>query len=169
MKVQLTWHVNRHDRTCCGRIFSTQKKYESHVEKNHSQKYHCGCCPEIFDKFADLQQHLASTHSKSSQNASPAPSEQPVFIPTPEADHAESDQPEQEDAKRPLSDPPSPPAKTVKLGPTISRITGVGYEDRPIACPDPSCDRRFLRQYDLDRHMASSHKSEAGASTTASV
>lgn len=38
-------------------------------------------------------------------------------------------------------------------------LTGYGYEkDRPIACLEPGCAHRFMRNVDLENHMDTSHQ-----------
>ncbi|PRT53797.1 hypothetical protein B9G98_01417 [Wickerhamiella sorbophila] len=160
VKQHLTWHINRHDRECCGTEFPTQKKYESHVEKNHSNKYHCGCCDDTFDKFADMQQHMAARHTKGPEDSLVQPVK-PVLPADSSRSHPGGEQVIY--FTEPSRSKSLPPPKLLKIGDTINRITGLGYEDRPIACPEDGCDRRFTRQYDLDRHVAASHNPDAAA------
>lgn len=158
-EVQLKRHLIRHKRTCCGTVFPTQQKYLTHVERNHSKKYNCGVCADSFDKFPELQKHISSTHKADSAKRAAS-----TLSSGEQNEESASAEPKKEVA---VDEGTPKPVKKRKIGPTISRITGVGYEERPLACLDATCDKRFFRQYDLNRHMVAAHgKAETPATST---
>lgn len=51
-----------------------------------------------------------------------------------------------------------PDANDGQVADTLALLTGHGYEDqRPLACWDANCARRFIRDYDLGQHMETAH------------
>jgi general transcription factor IIIA len=53
--------------------------------------------------------------------------------------------------------------KSVVETDVIDELVGMDFEDkRDIACTVEGCDYRFLREYDLKRHLASNHKQTVG-------
>ncbi|KAG0176069.1 hypothetical protein DFQ28_000197 [Apophysomyces sp. BC1034] len=62
---------------------------------------------------------------------------------------------------------PSPSSRKRKRGPdleSVEKITGFLYEldeRRKYSCPFEGCDAKYIRQYDLERHLKShSHRAD---------
>lgn len=137
-KKMLDKHMKIHESfpACsCGREFTSKRQYFRHMHAFHFQNFHCGLCDVVCNSRSELRSHAAG-HRKVVAAAQPPESLKPDAGPSAETP-----------AKKLLS----------AARRSVDSLTGLGYERRPLKCSVEDCDRRFTRQYDLDRHTAAMH------------
>lgn len=153
----------------CNDRFKTKRQLTKHENTVHSEfpKYHCGeaTCDAQFHTFDELFVHLKS-HRRLHSNSLPVKrtassvfssddSVEPIIEYMPESPVSPSS------PETSSSHPVSPSGKKNLRPSLIDLISGdrKSYvESRKIPCSAPNCQFRFQRQYDLERHMASVHR-----------
>jgi general transcription factor IIIA len=138
----------------CGRKFTKAGNMKVHIQTVHAKtkKFICGefdltkskkvegwqgpGCGYSFGTKANLEEHVRTQH---------------LNLPG-------TSRPNQKNASKTTSRLQSPALKRTEDA-TASLLTGYGYEkDRPIACLEPGCPHRFMRDVDLQNHMDTTHQ-----------
>lgn len=138
----------------CGRKFTKAGNMKVHIQTVHAKtkKFICGQfdltkskkvegwqgpgCGYSFGTKANLEEHVRTQH---------------LNLPG-------TSRPNQKNTSKKASRLQSPALKKTDDA-TASLLTGYGYEkDRPIACLEPCCPHRFMRNVDLENHMDTSHQ-----------
>lgn len=139
----------------CGRKFTKAGNMKVHIQTVHAKtkKFVCGefdltkskkvegwqgpGCGYSFGTKANLEEHVRTQH---------------LNLPG-------TTRPNQKNASKTASRLQSPALKRKTDDATASLLTGYGYEnDRPIACLEPGCPHRFMRNVDLETHMDTFHQ-----------